>query len=462
MSARRERDSGGGGMSLRLKFALSMTVALAVVMGAAGYLLNRGIARSAASSFEKRMGESVVLTATEGRAGNYKQEGRMAVIVPGTEAKRFSVQYGLLDGRSERAMIYEADRGEHQSALHLLVPDDSGRSGRGLYDLILGITAGVIVVGAVVSWAVANSVARPIAVLVDDVRQIARGNFNHRTRVRGGGEVRSLAREIDKMAASLVDAQADELDLLEREREMEVADEVREALLPEGTPTVPNYDLLALQIGCPAPGGDFYDVIEYADGRTGLLLCEVSGTGIPGALIGATARAYLSAILVRSEDVSEALRQVNLHLAKGVRRGMYVTAMYVLLDPSTNEVEVACAGHKVPLLHFVAADRKMKTVQPEGIALGFDKGPIFDRALNTARFVLQKGDRLLLSNTGPLQVQNAAGEELGEKGFYKILAKRAFDSSEELMGTIDSALDFYAEDADFPHDISVVSIMRKA
>jgi len=461
MTNRRAGAPTGGGISLRLRFSLAMSIALALVMAVAGYLLNREVTKAAAAAFDRRVGEAVTLTATEGRKGNYEQVGDEAIVVPGTGVMRFSARYGLLDGRSEPAEIYSGKSADGETVMHLLVPDDSGRSGRGLFDLVLGITALVIAVGAFVSLIVAGSVAKPIEALVDDVRQVARGNFMHRTHVKVGGEVRALAREIDKMAANLKDAQDAELDLLAKEREMQVADEVRESLLPEGTPDVVGYDLQALQVGCPTPGGDFYDVFEYEDGRVGLLLCEVSGSGIPGALIGAAARAYLTSILPLSADVTEGLRVINRHLAKGVRRGMYVTAMYALLDPKSGEIELACAGHRVPALHFVAADGKLRTSQPEGIALGFDRGPVFDRTLQTSELNLAPGDRLVLSNTGPLQVQDDEGNELGEKGLYRLLAKRAFESSDELLGTLDGALDAYAGERDFPHDISVITIRRE-
>jgi sigma-B regulation protein RsbU (phosphoserine phosphatase) len=165
-------------------------------------------------------------------------------------------------------------------------------------------------------------------------------------------------------------------------------------------------------------------------------------------------------LLLRSGDVVEGLRSVNRHLAKGVRRGMYVTAIYALLEPATGEVEVACAGHKVPLLRYTASDGKVRTTQPEGIALGFDRGPVFDHALQTVKVEMASGDRLILSNTGPLQVLNAKGEELGEKAFYRIALKKAGATSEELLGTLEAALDTYAGEQDFPHDISIVTIRR--
>jgi len=448
-------------MSLRVKFTLWTFVSLALVMIAGGFLLSHGATDIAAAELEKAIGHGIELTLEEGRPDNFRQEGDSATIVPGTKVKRFPIRYGLERGESLPAEIYQARGGPDEELLQVLVPDGS-RSGRGLLDLIFVVVLGVIAVGAIVSFVIANSVAAPIEGLVDDVRQIARGNLHHRTHVRVGGEVASLAREIDKMAAGLKEAQDAELEFSAREREIEVADEVRESLLPVGTPEVPGYDLFALQVGCPSPGGDFYDVLEYPDGRIGMLVCEVNGPGIPGALIGATARAYAAALLPRIADVKEGLCEVNRHLAKGIRPGMYVSALFALLDPATGSLEIACAGHKVPLLHFVAADKQLKRYQPEGFALGFDKGAVFNQRLDTVSIVVAPGDRLMLSNTGPIQVMNPDGEEYSESRFYRLALRRAEDDSEEILGRLEGALDAFADEEDYPHDISVITIRRDA
>ncbi len=446
-------------MSLRVKFTLWTFLSLALVMAGGGYLLSRRATEIEADELERAIGRGVELTLDEGRPQNFRQEGDSATLVPGTQVKRFPVRYGLERGEELSAELFQARRDPGEAPFNFLVPVDEG-AGRGINDLILVVTVLVIGVGAVVSFLIANSVAAPIAALVDDVRQIARGNLHHRTHVRVGGEVASLAREIDKMAAGLREAQEAELEHSAREREIEVADEVREALLPVGTPRVEGYDLFALQVGCSSPGGDFYDVLTYPDGSVGLLVCEVNGPGIPGALIGATARAYAAALLPRIADVKQALGEVNRHLAKGIRPGLYVSALYALLDPATGEVEVACAGHKVPLLHHRAATGELVRHQPEGFALGFDKGTVFDQRLETVRLVLEPGDRLVLSNTGPIQVVDPSGEEWGEQRFYRLTKRRAAERSEELMGRLEGALDAFADEADYPHDISVITIRR--
>jgi len=447
-------------MNLRTKFTLAMTVALALVMTAAGFLLVSGVSRVAREATEQRLADALYLTANEGRHSNYEQEGGLGVHVGTTGVIRIPVVYGLEHGHRYKAEIYQGKKPDGTWA-HLLVAPESEKYGRDMLGLILGITFAVIAVGALVAVWVAGQVAAPLEQRVDDVRRISHGELDHRPRVRAGGEVALLAKTIDRMVGTLREAQDAELELSVAEREMEVAAEVHDALLPDATPEVEGYQLGVLQIGCPTPGGDFFDFLPFEDGRIGLLLCEVSGKGVPGALVAATARSYLRTVLGGARDVAEGLKKVNRYLAKDVRRGMYVTAMYVLLDPDAGRAELACAGHKVPLLRYSAAERKIRTLQPEGIALGFDKGPIFDRALQTVQIELDPGDRLVLSNTGPLLVQDPDGEELGEEAFYRAVLKHSKRPTGKMLGALEEVFEEHADEEPYPNDITILTVRRE-
>jgi sigma-B regulation protein RsbU (phosphoserine phosphatase) len=450
-------------MSLRVKFTLLTSGLLALVMLLAGFMLSSRAGGIAAAATELRIAAALELTVAEGAPGNFEQIGNEATVIEGTDVQRFPVRYGLSKGRRDRALAYQARNEEAETSVQLLVPTlKNDKSGGGLNQLILAVMVMVIAAGALVSLFIAHGVAKPIEVLVDDVRQIARGNLIHKTNVRGGGELSALGREIDKMAAALKEGQATELELSAREREMEVAAEVRDSLIPGGMPSVPGYDLEALQSGCPTPGGDFFDVLEYEDGRIGMLICEVNGEGVPGALVGAASRAYLSSLLLPATDVAEGMKSVNRHLSKGLRRGMCISVIYALLEPKSGQVQLLCAGHKVPLLHFRSADNSVHKLQAEGLALGLDKGPVFDRRLERRSFEMAPGDRILLANTGPILVQNPAGQEYGEDRFYRLAMKRATECSEEVLGVLEGALDAYADPGDFPHDISIITIRRDA
>ena len=293
------------------------------------------------------------------------------------------------------------------------------------------------------------------------MRTIARGALHHRPKVKGKGEVGDLAKAIDRMAHSLQEAQDTEIELGLREREREVALEVADSLRPEAAPQFAGVTIAMDHVAAPEPGGDFYDFQETPDGKLALMVCDVSGAGVPGALVGATARAYLKAAFATSSDIEKVCCQVNRQVARDVRRGMYVTALIVLFDPKAPHITLACSGHKLPLVHCVAETGKVQLIQPEGIALGFDKGPIFDRSLQVKKVPFAPGDRLVLASTGVVGVQNPDGEDFGEPAFYKAIARNGKEAPDSLLDAILAQLETFADEEPYPADLSMVAVARQ-
>ena len=457
-----ETDLRVKGLSLWAKFTFSMTVALAIVMAIAGYGLYSSSLSLAHGLQEKTLIEAAKLSLRGMRMGeDFVQADTKAMAFENGRVQRFQIRYKEqgTSTQGEEAYLYQATLGD--KIANVVVPQQIGKNlRRGLLGLIIAISSAVVFVGALVSFFIANQVSKPLEILIDDIRQIAHGNLRHKTRVGAGGEIALLARSVDRMTASLAEAQEAELELSIRDRESEVANEVREALLSDSTPQLEGYDVSSLHMSSTEPGGDFNDFIEYEDGRLGLIACDVSGTGIPGALVGATARAYLKTALNKSDDVEGALRTINGELARDLKRGMFVTLLYALIDPVQHTAKVLCAGHKIALVRFTAEDGKVRLVHPEGIALGFDKGPVFDRSIQAVDVALAPGDRLFLSNTGPVRVANEDGEEFGEKNFFRSVMKYAAADSETALEQVAGDLEKFAGEEPFPADIAFVTIKR--
>lgn len=473
---RREPELKLSGTTLGTRFSLSMTIALAVVLIGAGAFLYSWVVRKAEEIQERAFVGAVAFQGPwqqryyeeirREALGQDPLPGRNEVVQPiqGTtqefagNVRRMTVMYG--EKFDIPGYLYQ-----YKDVMPPLIvsADTRAKATEGLLGMIAAVTLCVMLIGGIVAWIVGGSVSHPLQVIVADINQIASGNLRHRTRVRAGGEILLLAKAIDRMAGNLDAAQTAQLELSVREREIGVASEVREALLPQTTPVVAGYEIASLHVDCPTPGGDFHDFIELADGRVGILVCDVSGRGIPGALVGAIARSYLRSELARDdEDVAGSLMRVNGQLARDVRRGMFVTAMYVLLDPKQGIATVACAGHKLPIIRYAAEDKKIRVVHPEGIALGFDKGPVFDRALVVQKIPIEKGDRVIVSTTGAVQVKNAAGEELGEKAFYRFVLQHARGDTAKMLEDVKGSLEQYADGEPFPNDISIVALTRLA
>ena len=164
----------------------------------------------------------------------------------------------------------------------LVLPDLGNSGDRGLLGLVLGTTIAVLVAAAGAAAWVGTQVSGPIQQLVGDVRQIATGDLAHRTHVRTGGEIALLARSIDRMGEGLSEAQDSELELQMRERESEVAGEVRDSLRSDSIPSLDHYDLAAEHLSAAEMDGNFHDFVELDDGRVGMLVCDVAGEGVPG------------------------------------------------------------------------------------------------------------------------------------------------------------------------------------
>lgn len=440
-------------LGLRARFALSMSLALAAVMAVTGVLLYMATARLLDTARDDSLG----------RAARFLHAPAPAEVETQGLSGPHGVQvfpYSSTEGGG-RVFRYETggQPGVPLARSDLYVPD-SPRGAGDLLRVIAAICVAVLVVGAVVSVWVASTVSRPVVRLIDDVRQIAKGELGHRVKTDGPGEIRLLARALDRMASELSEGHESKLELSVRERELELATGVRDALLPAGTPLIEGYDLGAAFLASPRFGGDFHDFVARADGKWGVLVCDVSGHGLPAALVGSIARAYLRAELERPGEVADAFRRVNRWLAGDVRRGMFVTALYALLEPAEGRVTVACAGHKIPLLRVCAADGQLRVVQPEGIALALDKGSVFERRLQVVEVPIDPGDRLVLTNSAPVRIKSAAGEELGEKAFYARVKKHSTADTTQFLRALRRDLEQYAGDPGFQEDLSIVTVAR--
>jgi len=454
MTRRKSDDLRVRGMGIAARFALAMSLALAGVMSLAGVFLFKATSNFADSSVKSALQNATFATAeSEGQARFRTLSDMGRALDRQQRVLEHDVEFtgGKFEGERGVALSLDKD-------VILLVPDSKQENP--LTRLFIGVTLAVVLAGAGVALVVATQVSKPLGTLIDDVRAIARGNLMHGVRARGGsGEVALLARTIGRMGESLAEAQEAEIELGVREREGELAQEVRDALLSATIPELPGYEFADDHIGAPEPGGDFHFWVER-EGKVVVVVCEVSGQGVPGALVGAMARAYLKSEIERATPLGDALRKVNREIAGDVRRGMYVTALCLEFDPEESVAFVACAGHKLPVVRYEAAASAIRTIQPSGIALGFDKGPIFDRSLELLKIPFEPGDRLVIANTGAVRVTNEAGEELGEKALYVQLRRAASGGARQIIDHLAGALEDYAGEEPFPADVSLVVCAR--
>jgi serine phosphatase RsbU (regulator of sigma subunit) len=321
------------------------------------------------------------------------------------------------------------------------------------------LTVLFIALGTVGAIFVAKRVTRPISLLSEDIEAVASGDLTHRTPAHSSDEIGVLARTFDRMTQNLQGMKELERNQAAQQHQLAVAREVQAALLPEELPSVPGFELAAASRPARNISVDSYDVAETAGGATVLVVLSASGAGVPGAMVVTMARSLIKAVAPHEISPAELLRKANRLLAPDLRRGMYVSALIVRTDPAGGRVVVANAGHH-PLLLCRKGARSAEPVHSDGIALGFDKGPVFDRTIKDREVEVGPGDRLLLCTRSLFATRNAEGAAIGEARVYALFAKFSGQSSGDFVETTLNALEAYSEGAETKEDLTFLTVRR--
>jgi sigma-B regulation protein RsbU (phosphoserine phosphatase) len=230
-------------------------------------------------------------------------------------------------------------------------------------------------------------------------------------------------------------------------------------LFPTRLREVPGYDLAGHHEASGQLGGEYYDVLQMPGGRYGLLVGSASGSGVPAAMVMAMARSFLAALARSETDPGKVLREVNALLSGDLRRGMYVTVLLAVLDPGAGTLTLANAGH-APLLYCKAGGKSVAPVQSEGIALGFDKGPVFDQTLKVVRLTLKSGDRAVLFTPGVTRVTGADGSALGEGRFAAVVKREAHQPAATFVRRVAATVKKFRGDLPLSEDVTLLTLGR--
>ncbi|MCZ6602713.1 MAG: SpoIIE family protein phosphatase [Planctomycetota bacterium] len=318
-----------------------------------------------------------------------------------------------------------------------------------------------VVAGIVLSFLIARGITSPLRTLMRDIGAVSQGDLDHHTERHSRDEIGSLAETFDTMTVNLKVAREKALAQRILEHELDIATEIQTALLPGRIPQIEGYEMFAHYISAREVGGDYYDFIKIDSHHLGIVVADVAGKGIPGSMVMTMARSLIRFASLRNPSPADTLRKVNRALSRDMRRGMFVTAVYMVLDPRENIVRVSNAGHN-PLLHYRARSGKVEEINPRGIALGFDKGPVFDSTLDEISVKLEPGDRIVAYTDGVVEALNAKGEEFGEERLERFVRDSAHEDSKRLVHNLIAALEKHQEGTEQSDDITITTFRLKA
>ena len=204
-----------------------------------------------------------------------------------------------------------------------------------------------------------------------------------------------------------------EQQLADIQKELEVARRIQLSILPSEFPTPGKFHVAARYVPMTSVAGDFYDYVLADDSRAGLLIADVSGHGVPAALIASMVKLAATSQRAQASDPAALLLGMNSAL-HGNTQSQFVTAAYVYLDAQAKEFRYSAAGHPPMLL---LRNGEVIEIAENGLMLG-----AFDFATyQTRSHALQPGDRLLLYTDGIVEAANSAGEFFGQENLLQLL-----------------------------------------
>jgi phosphoserine phosphatase RsbU/P len=197
--------------------------------------------------------------------------------------------------------------------------------------------------------------------------------------------------------------------------ELELARQIQLSILPHSLPQLPGLDMAARFLPMTSVAGDFYDFIQIDNTHLGMLMADVSGHGLPSALIASMLQVALTAQVGHSSEPAKVLRGLNRALC-GKFTDNFVTAAYVYVDLEKNLMRYAGAGHP-PVLQFRNATGKAAQVLQNGLILGMFEEATYE----VLELALEPGDRHILYTDGILEAANPAEELYGADRFMRFM-----------------------------------------
>ena len=208
---------------------------------------------------------------------------------------------------------------------------------------------------------------------------------------------------------------ANEERLLAINKELQIARQIQSSILPREVPRMAGLDIAARYVPISAVAGDFYDFLPLDENRIGILVADVTGHGVPAALIASMLKVAFASQLPQADDPARVLTGLNRALC-GKFEEHFVTAAYAFFDCRAATLRYAGAGHP-PLLVASQSGDQVREVEQNGLMLGLFP----EAAYETREISFRPGDRCILYTDGILEAGNATREEFGRPRLKKFL-----------------------------------------
>ncbi len=321
----------------------------------------------------------------------------------------------------------------------------------------------VLVVGYAGTFILIYFILNPFRKLASWVKDLGSGNAKDEIDFDTSDEAGEIAKAFSQMTDKVRESQKN---LAEQERirtEMQVGKEIQQQLIPREMPNTEGYEISPYYEAAKELGGDYFDFIEVDKDTLGIVVADVSGKGVPGSLVMAYIKATLRTEARSMKSASEVLGRVNDIVVDDIKKGMFVTLFYVIIDSKRRRINYASAGHN-PMILYRQGTKKTYYLNPRGFPVGISlpDADLFKNSIESDTIQLSEDDILLLYTDGITEAMNSRREMFGEERLLDVIRKNGHLKVEEFIKNLQDEIHSFTEGYEQNDDITVVAIKEKS
>ncbi|MDX1701349.1 MAG: SpoIIE family protein phosphatase, partial [Melioribacteraceae bacterium] len=218
------------------------------------------------------------------------------------------------------------------------------------------------------------------------------------------------------------------------ERELDLARNIQEGLLPVKVPNIKNIDTAGIMIPAMQIGGDYYDLIKISDTQMFIIVGDVSGKGLSASFYMSKLQTMIQLFCRDSKSPKEILKELNQKIAGSINKQWFITLSIAFVDVGKRSLKICRAGH-TPILKY--SNNVIEFIKPQGMGIGLEYGELFDNSLEEIEIPISPKEIYLFTSDGVNEAMNEKNELFGYDEISKLLQERSNQSSREIVnGTI--------------------------
>ncbi len=306
---------------------------------------------------------------------------------------------------------------------------------------------------------ITSGITSSVRLIHRGTQRIAQGDLETRIDIPNEDELGDLAAAINEMAAAVKLGREQAIARERLESELETARKIQERLLPDIMPDVPGFEIAGTSLPSQQVGGDYFDFLDLGKGQLGIAIADVSGKGIPAALLMANLQASLHAQVIRPGAVAEVTARINDRLVESTDSNMFATFFYGILDRHRSLFTSTNAGHNPPFL--IRHNGQVERLEAGGLLLGF----LSDQQYAQNTINLEAGDVLVLFTDGVTEAVDTslgtmADNLFGEERLIQVIKQHKTGTAREMQKAILAAIFEFTGKSPQSDDITLVVIKR--